>query len=139
MSTISTWPCSVRNQVLFMDPYLVHYPRENRNQCLSPVNRIGSLPDRAGRTSATTLAIFCAIRAKLSLANVSPRSSFCSTGYCVVQTPAAGAQYLAYAPAGGGFTIDLSAIREWPAAIHRAWRRTPANPYFWRRLQFDRI
>ena len=30
------------NQVLFMDPYLVYYPRENRNLCLSPVNGIGS-------------------------------------------------------------------------------------------------
>ena len=27
-----------------MDPYLVHYPRENRNLCLAPVNGIGSRP-----------------------------------------------------------------------------------------------
>ena len=28
------------NQVLFMDPYLVYYPRENRNLCVSPTTRI---------------------------------------------------------------------------------------------------
>ncbi len=33
------------NQVLFMDPYLVYYPRENRNLCVSPVNGIGRRPD----------------------------------------------------------------------------------------------
>ncbi len=33
------------NQVLFMDPYLVYYPRENRNLCHAPVNGIGSKPD----------------------------------------------------------------------------------------------
>ena len=30
------------NQVLFMDPYLVYYPRENRNMCVSPTNGICS-------------------------------------------------------------------------------------------------
>ena len=33
------------NQVLFMDPYLVYYPREGRNMCVSPVNGICSGPD----------------------------------------------------------------------------------------------
>ena len=33
------------NQTLFMDPYVVYYPREKRNLCPSPVNGIGSGPD----------------------------------------------------------------------------------------------
>ena len=33
------------NQTLFMDPYVVYYPRERRNLCPSPVNGIGSGPD----------------------------------------------------------------------------------------------
>ena len=33
------------NQTLFMDPYVVFYPREKRNLCPSPVNGIGSGPD----------------------------------------------------------------------------------------------
>ena len=33
------------NQVLFMDPYVVYYPREKRNVCVSPTNAICSGPD----------------------------------------------------------------------------------------------
>ena len=98
------------NQVLFMDPYLVHYPRENRNQCFSPANGIGSRPDRRWENFRNNLGYLLRYSRKLSLANVTARSSLCSTGYCLAQTPAAGAEYLAYAPAGGGFTIDLSAM-----------------------------
>ena len=47
---------------------------------------------------------------KLNLANVTPRSSLCSTGYCLAQTPSVGAEYLVYAPDGGSFTLDLSAM-----------------------------
>ena len=39
------------NQVLFMDPYVVYYPREKRNLCLSPVNAICERRTRAGTTS----------------------------------------------------------------------------------------
>ncbi len=47
---------------------------------------------------------------KLNLTNVSPRGSLSSTKYCLAQTPAAGAEFLVYAPAGGAFTMDLSAM-----------------------------
>lgn len=98
------------NQVLFMDPYLVHYPRENRNLCLSPVNGIGSRPDPRWENFRNNLGYLLRYSRKINLANVSPRSSLCSTKYCLAQTPAAGAEYLAYAPAGGSFTMDLSAM-----------------------------
>ena len=98
------------NQVLFMDPYLVDYPRQNRNLCISPVNGIGSGPDPRWENFRNNLGYLVNYSRKLNLANVAPRSSLCSTKYCLAQTPSAGAEYLAYAPDGGSFTMDLSAM-----------------------------
>ena len=39
-----------------------------------------------------------------------PSGRTATTRYCLAQTPAAGAEYLAYAPAGGKFSVDLSAM-----------------------------
>ena len=52
------------NQVLFMDPYVVHYPRQRRNLCLDPVHGIGSSPrpTLATRTSGTTSETSCGTR-----------------------------------------------------------------------------
>jgi hypothetical protein len=98
------------NQVLFMDPYLVYYPRENRNLCPSPVNGIGTKPDLRWENFRNNLGYLLQYSRKLNLAYVTPRSSLCSTRYCLAQTPPVGAEYLAYAPAGGTFTMDLSAM-----------------------------
>jgi hypothetical protein len=98
------------NQVLFMDPYLVHYPRENRNLCFSPVNGIGSWPDPRWENFRDNLGYLLRYSRKLNLANVTPKSSLCSTRYCLAQTPVAGAEYLVYAPAGGGLTMNLSSM-----------------------------
>jgi hypothetical protein len=98
------------NQVLFMDPYLVEYPRENRNRCISPVHGIGSGPDSRWDNFRDNLGYLIQYSRQLNLANVTPKSSLCSTKYCLAQTPAAGAEYLTYAPAGGPFTMDLSAM-----------------------------
>jgi hypothetical protein len=98
------------NQVLFMDPYLVYYPRENRNLCPDPVNGIGSKPDPRWENFRNNLGYLVRYSRKLNLARVAPSSTLCSTGYCLAQTSAAGAEYLAYAPSGGSFTMDLSAM-----------------------------
>jgi hypothetical protein len=98
------------NQVLFMDPYLVYYPRQNRNLCAAPVNGIGSEPDPRWENFRDNLGYILRYARKLNLANVTPSSTLCSTRYCLAQTPAIGAEYLAYAPSGGSFTIDLSAM-----------------------------
>jgi hypothetical protein len=98
------------NQVLFMDPYLVYYPRENRNLCLSPVNGIGRKADPRWESFRNNLGYLLRYSRKLNLANVRPATSLCSTRFCLAQTPAIGAEYLAYAPAGGAFTLDLSAM-----------------------------
>jgi hypothetical protein len=98
------------NQVLFMDPYLVYYPRENRNLCPAPVNGIGRRPDPRWINFRDNLGYLLLYSRKLNLVNVVSQSNLCSTGYCLAQTPSVGAEYLAYAPGGGSFNLDLSAM-----------------------------
>jgi hypothetical protein len=98
------------NQVLFMDPYVVFYPRQNRNICLDPVNGIGRKPDPRWENFRHNLGFLVRYSRKLNLANVRPRRDLCSTGHCLAQTPATGAEYLVYAPEGGSFTLDVSAM-----------------------------
>ncbi len=98
------------NQVLFMDPYLVYYPREHRNMCVSPTDMICSAPDPRWDNFRNNLGYILRYSRKLNLGSVTPRSSLSSTKYCLAQTPSAGAEYLVYAPSGGPFTMDLSAM-----------------------------
>ena len=98
------------NQVLFMDPYLVYYPRERRNVCPSPRNSICKGPDTRWDNFRDNLGYILNYSRKLNLAKVTPRRSLSSTGYCLAQTPSIGAEYLVYAPTGGSFTVDLSAM-----------------------------
>ncbi len=98
------------NQVLFMDPYLVYYPRQKRNMCISPVNAICSLPDLRWENFRNNLGYILKYSRRLHLVNLTPDSSLCSTKYCLAQTPSIGAEYLVYAPSGGSFTVDLSAM-----------------------------
>jgi hypothetical protein len=98
------------NHVLFMDPYVVYYPRESRNLCVSPANAICSGPDTRWNNFRDNLGYILSYSRKLNLANVTARGSLCSTGYCLAQTPPVGAEYLVYAPSGGSFTVNLSAM-----------------------------
>lgn len=98
------------NQVLFMDPYLVYYPRQNRNLCLSPVNGVCSAPDPRWKNFRDNLGYILRYSRKVNLANVTPQDTLCSTKYCLAQTPSVGAEYLVYAPSGGSFTVDISAM-----------------------------
>jgi collagenase-like protein with putative collagen-binding domain len=98
------------NQVLFMDPYLVYYPRQKRNRCGSAVNGIGSKPDPRYENFRNNLGYILRFSRKLNLANVTAQGSLSSTGFCLAQTPPIGAEYLIYAPSGGPFTLDLSAM-----------------------------
>ena len=98
------------NQVLFMDPYLVYYPRENRNLCVSPTHGICRAPDSRWDNFRDSLGYILRYSQKLNLAAVTPRMPLCSTGFCLANTPSAGAEYLVYAPLGGSFTVDLSAM-----------------------------
>jgi Putative collagen-binding domain of a collagenase/Family of unknown function (DUF6298) len=98
------------NQVVFMDPYLVYYPRQKRNLCLDPVHGIGSEPDPRYENFRDNLGHLVRYSRKLNLANVTARSALSSTKFCLAQTPDTGAEYLVYVPNGGPFTLDLSAM-----------------------------
>jgi hypothetical protein len=98
------------NQVMFMDPYVVYYPRERRNMCPSPINGICHAPDARYDNFRDNLGYILRYSRKVNLADVKPGGGLSSTGYCLAQTPSAGAEYLVYAPAGGSFTVDLSAM-----------------------------
>ena len=98
------------NQVLFMDPYLVYYPRQKRNLCISPVNAICSLPDQRYENFRNNMGYVLKYSRRLRLANLTPDSTLSSTKYCLAQTPPAGAEYLVYSPSGGSFNVNLSAM-----------------------------
>jgi hypothetical protein len=98
------------NQVIFMDPYVVDYPRQNRNLVVEPVNGIGGRPDPRWDNFRSNLGYIVSYSRKLNLLLVAPRGSLSSTGQCLAQTHATGAEYLVYAPVGGSFQVDLSAM-----------------------------
>jgi len=98
------------NQVVFMDPYVAYYPREGRNLCPSPINGICTSPDARWDNFRDNLGHILRYSRKLNLANVTPRSSLCSTANCLAQTPSVGAEYLIYSSNGGSFTVNLSAM-----------------------------
>jgi hypothetical protein len=98
------------SQVLFMDPYVAFYPRQNRNLCIGPAHAICQAPDPRYDNFRDNLGYTLRYSRRLNLTNVTPRGSLSSTGYCLAQTPSTGAEYLVYAPSGGSFTVDLSAM-----------------------------
>jgi hypothetical protein len=98
------------NQVLLMDPYVVHYPRQKRNLPLSPEHGIGTAPDPRWENFRNTLGDLVRYARRLKLNFVTPRGALSSTGFCLAQTPPAGAEYLVDAPSGGAFTVDVSAM-----------------------------
>ncbi|MGB6690689.1 MAG: putative collagen-binding domain-containing protein [Terracidiphilus sp.] len=98
------------NSVLFMDPYVVYYPRQDRNNCLSPTHGICTGPDPRYEIFRNNLGYALKYASKLNLAKVTPQGALSTTFYCLAQTPSAGAEYLVYAPKGGSFAVDLSAM-----------------------------
>ncbi len=85
-------------------------PQKNRNLCPSPRNGIGAKPDPRWDNFRDNLGYLLRYSRRLNLAQVVPRSSLCSIKYCLAQTPAVGAEYLVYAPDGGAFALDVSAM-----------------------------
>ena len=60
---------------------------------------------------------------RMNLAAMTPRPALCSTGYCLANPVARGAEYLAYLPTGGPVTVNLSAT---PGTLVVQWFN-PAN------------
>ena len=98
------------NQVLFMDPYVLYYPREGRNLCVSPIHSICRAPDTRWENFRDNLGYILRYSHKMDLSKTSPQDTLSSTGFCLAQTPHAGAKFLLYAPVGGSFRMNLSAM-----------------------------
>jgi hypothetical protein len=98
------------SQVLFMDPYLLYYPREKRNLCVSPTNVICSAPDGRWDNLRDNLGYILSYSRKVNLTEMVSRGALSSTGYCLAKTTSVGAEYLVYAPEGYGFAVDLTAM-----------------------------
>ena len=60
---------------------------------------------------------------RMDLAGMTPQPALCSTGYCLANPTANGAEYLAYLPSGGSITMNLSAA---PVTLSVEWFN-PAN------------
>jgi hypothetical protein len=98
------------SQTLFMDPYVVFYPRENRNLCPAPVHGIGSAPDARWDQVRDTMGYIRSCADRMNLAAMSPRGNLSSTGHLLASADSANPEFLVYAPSGGSFTVDLSSF-----------------------------
>ncbi|MFI5461052.1 MAG: putative collagen-binding domain-containing protein [Isosphaerales bacterium] len=96
------------NQTLFMDPYVVYYPREKRNLCPSPVNGIGSGPDTRWDNVRDTMGYIRGYADRMNLATMTPQGKLSSTGHALASANPADPEFLVYAPKGGKLTVDLS-------------------------------
>jgi hypothetical protein len=55
---------------------------------------------------------------RMNLVAMTPRADLCSTGYCLTNPAASGAEYLVYLPSGGSVTVNLSAT---PGQLSVEW------------------
>jgi hypothetical protein len=98
------------NQTLFMDPYVVFYPREKRNLCPNPVHGIGSAPDSRWDNVRDSMGHIRSYADRMNLAVMAPRGSLSSTGHLLASTDPANPEFLVYAASGGNFTVNLSGV-----------------------------
>jgi collagenase-like protein with putative collagen-binding domain len=97
------------DSAMFMDPYLIYWTSGNRNLCQSRSNGVCSGPDSRWNNMRDNLGYTLAYANKMDLAKMTPQGSLSSTGYCLADDVATGAEYLVYAPNGGTLTVNLSA------------------------------
>jgi hypothetical protein len=96
------------NQTLFMDPYVVYYPRETRNLCLSPLNGICSEPDSRWDGVRDTIGFIRHYAERMNLAAMTAQGTLSSTGHVLANTNPISAEFLIYSPEGSSFTVNLS-------------------------------
>jgi hypothetical protein len=119
------------NQTLFMDPYVVYYPRQNRNLSPSPTNGISPGPDARWNNVRDTMGFIRGYAVRMNLAAMTPRGDLASTGHALANTNPSNAEILAYAPSGGALDVNLSGINA-PFAVE--WMnpetgvKTPGKP-----------
>jgi hypothetical protein len=99
------------NQTLFMDPYLVYYPRQKRNLPLHPINGIAEEPDPRWESVRKTMGYIRDFADMMDLVSMTPHGELSSTAHVLASTKTAHPEFLVYAPSGGEFTVNLSAVK----------------------------
>jgi hypothetical protein len=98
--------------VLFMDPYEIYWQGSPvRNSCTpaNPTHGVCTGVDTKYDPFRDNLGYTVSFATnKLDLVKMTPQGSLSSTGYCLADNVATGAEYLVYAPSGGTFTVNLS-------------------------------
>ncbi len=100
------------NQTLFMDPYVVSYPRQNRNLCPSPVQGISAAPDPRWDPVRATMGYVRGYAERMKLAAMTPRPALASTGHVLASNGGVSPELLVYAPSGGRFTVNLTTMNQ---------------------------
>jgi hypothetical protein len=96
------------NSVAFMDPWVVYYPREGRNNCANPVNGICSSPDHRYDELRANLGYARQYADRTNFAAMVPSDTRSSTGNALANTSSTASEFLVYTDTGGAFTVDLS-------------------------------
>jgi IPT/TIG domain/Family of unknown function (DUF6298)/Putative collagen-binding domain of a collagenase len=98
--------------VIFMDPYEIFWQGSPvRNTCLNPANQVctGGVDAKYNNFRAVMGHLQRFVNANLNLLRMTPQNSLSSTGHCLADNSATGAEYLVYAPNGGTVTVNLTA------------------------------
>ena len=97
--------------VVFMEPYEIFWQGSPvRNNCTNPSNQICTGVDTKYDKFRLSMGFAQQyVNAKMDLLKATPQGSLASTGFCLADNAATGAEYLVYAPSGGTFTVNLSA------------------------------
>jgi len=119
------------SQTLFMDPYVVYYPRQGRNMSPAPVNGISPGPDPRWENVRSTMGFIRGYATRMNLAGMAPRGDLASTGHALANTDPGSAEFLVYAPSGGALDVNLAGL-DAPFAVEwmnpESGATTPGKP-----------
>jgi len=88
---------------IFMDP---NGPQPGNGAELPNPNNA----DEGLETARTAMGHTLQLAQRVKLAAMTPQNELCSTGYCLANSNADTPEYVVYAPDGGPFTVDLTAV-----------------------------
>lgn len=105
------------NSYVYMDPYAIWWPTNNRNLCnngVRPANAVCStiVSNPSGwqenvRRTMGYVGLYG--NSRINLTNDTPQPSLCGTGYCLAHNVAVNSEFLVYFPNGGANWVNLSA------------------------------
>jgi hypothetical protein len=96
---------------IFMDPYLISGVQAGRNNPSNCADGVCTGPvDPQWEQVRNNMGYTLKYANQMDLVKMTPQGVLSSTGHCLAQTPAVGAEYLVYTANGGSFTVDLSAM-----------------------------